>query len=100
MQSLLDQVDVAMLPVWLPDGAGEEGSDKLGPDATVEDIVKGRVAKTDYKSPVISYHLTCGSPLCSRKIMIKIHAENKYVLYYMRKDAQKKFRVESHVCFS
>ena len=39
MQSLLDQVDVSMPQVWLPEAAGEEGSDKFGPEATVEDIV-------------------------------------------------------------
>jgi len=52
MQSLLDQVDLAMPQVWLPDAAGEEGSDKFGPEATVEDIVRGGVVKTEYKSPV------------------------------------------------
>merc|ERR1712106_572639 len=52
MQGLLDQVELALPLVWIPDAAGTEGSDKFGPEATVEDIVRGGMAKTDYTSPV------------------------------------------------
>jgi len=52
MQGLLDQVEEALPKVWVPDVVGAEGSDRFGPEATVEDIVRGGVAKTEYTSPV------------------------------------------------
>merc|ERR1712106_1237932 len=41
MQGLLDQVELALPLVWIPDA-----------EATVEDIVRGGMVKTDYTSPV------------------------------------------------
>jgi len=52
MQELLDKVEGALPVVWVADVGGVDGADKFGPDATVEDIVRGGMVKTDYVSPV------------------------------------------------
>ena len=51
MEELLTLIDKVSPVVWRPEDKDKE-EDKFGPEATVEDIIKGKAAKQEYSPPL------------------------------------------------
>ena len=52
LEELLTYIDKICPVVWKPEDKDKEELDTFGPEATVEDIIKGKVAKQEYSPPM------------------------------------------------
>ena len=52
LELLLSYIDKICPQVWRPEDSDKDDLDKFGPEATVEDIIQGKVAKQEYSPPL------------------------------------------------